>query len=635
MKDGFIKVAAVTLKVRVADVEFNILKVNELIHELNEKRVRLAVFPELTITGYTCGDLFFQEALIERSMSALDALLKMTADTKVIAVVGLPFSYRGKLYNTAAVIYGGKLLGLIPKSYLPNYNEFYEKRYFTPAFSENSEIMFQSEKVAFGKNLLFACEEVPGFRFAVEICEDLWAPISPSVGHTLNGATIIVNLSASNEVVGKADYRRLLVSATSGRLNCGYIYADAGKGESTTDMVFAGHNLIAENGGILAESKLFSESYIISEIDVKKLENERRKNSSFEAKSSSEYKVISFHMEAEETELTRTFSKLPFLPAEKEERDLHCRDILAMQSNALTKRIEHISAKSLVIGLSGGLDSCLALLVSVMAMKLLGRNTQDILAVTMPCFGTSDRTRRNAEELATELGVTFRNIDIKDSVLSHFKDIGQKKDCYDVTYENAQARERTQVLMDLANQRGGIVIGTGDLSEMALGWSTYNGDHMSMYGVNCSVPKTLIRYMVEFYAEHETENEAVKAVLADILATPISPELLPGETISQKTEEIVGPYELHDFFLYYVVRFGFSAKKVLRIAKIAFEGVYEEETIRKWLKDFYRRFFNSQFKRSCVPDGPKVGSVSLSPRGDWRMPSDACYRIWMEELEDN
>jgi len=633
MKDGFIKVAAVTPKVRVADVGFNIERIIESVYELDEEKVNLAVFPELSITGYTCGDLFFQTNLLEKAIWGLRELVGKTADTNVIVIVGFPFGYMGKLYNTAAVIYRGRILGLVPKIYLSNYNEFNEKRHFVSAFEENVEVKIGNESVPFGKRLLFTCEELSEFCFAVEICEDLWAPISPSTEAALNGATVIANLLASNQVLGKVAERRLLVSSISTRLNCGYICSNAGKGESTTDLVFAGHNLIVENGTVLAESELFSENNIISEIDVKRLVAERRKNSSFESSAQGMYQFISFSLDIKETVLTRHFSKFPFFAEEKTERDAACREILMMQANALAKRIEHISAKTLVVGLSGGLDSCLALLVAVKAMELLNRELKDILTITMPCFGTSDRTRKNAEKLALELGVTFRNIDIKKSVLSHFEDIGQNSECYDVTYENAQARERTQVLMDIANQNGGIVIGTGDLSELALGWSTYNGDHMSMYGVNASVPKTLIRHVVEYFAEKEAKNEAVKNVLRDILATPISPELLPGENIAQKTEELVGPYELHDFFLYYMVRFGFSPKKILRMAKGAFEGAYREEEIKKWLKDFYRRFFNSQFKRSCVPDGPKVTPISLSPRGDWQMPSDACYTVWMEELE--
>lgn len=627
MRDGFIKVACATPKVKVADVKFNVNEIVSLIYKLNEQNVKLAVFPELSITGASCGDLFFQESLERGAISVLCEVLTKTANTEVVAVLGLPFNYRGKLYNTAAVIYRGKILGLVPKLSL----SLDEKRYFTSFLGETVQVKLGENYVPFGKKMLFFCEEMPKFCFYIEFGDELQSPRLPSSEAVLSGATLIANLSSSNEVIGKAEKRRILLQSVSEKLHCGYIYANVGKGESTTDLIFSGHSIIAENGEILAESELFFEGATISELDVEKLSNIRVKDMWLD--SDKEYLMVPFSMAQQKVVLTRRFSKLPFFSEEKLERDLQCKNILLMQSMALAKRVEHISATSLVVGLSGGLDSCLAVLVAVKAMNLLNRDAHNVIAVTMPCFGTSDRTKGNAENLAKLLKVTFRNIDIKNSVLSHFKDIGQDLSRTDVTYENAQARERTQVLMDIANQNNGIVVGTGDLSELALGWATYNGDHMSMYGVNSSIPKTLIRHVVAYYAEKETEDIALRDILQDILDTPVSPELLPGENISQKTEDFIGPYELNDFFLYYMVGFGFPPKKILRLAKLAFEKVYAEAEIKRWLKNFYSRFFNGQFKRSCLPDGVQVTQISLSPRNGWKMPSDACCSLWMNELE--
>lgn len=627
MRDGFIKVACVTPKIKVSDVKFNVNEIISLIYKLNEQDVKLAVFPELSITGASCGDLFFQESLERGASSALCELLTKTANTEVVTVLGLPYNYRGKLYNTAVVIYRGKILGLVPKSVL----SLEEKRYFASFYGENVQVKLGENYVPFGKKMLFFCEEMPRFCFYIEFGDELQSPISPSCEAVLSGATLIANLSSSNEVIGKAEKRRILLQSVSEKLHCGYIYSNAGKCESTTDLIFSGHSIIAENGEILAESELFSEGTTITELDVQKLSNVRAKEVWIE--SDKEYLMVPFSMAQQEVVLTRRFSRSPFFSEEKSDRDLQCKNILLMQSMALAKRVEHISANSLVVGLSGGLDSCLAILVAVKAMNLLNRDSRNVIAVTMPCFGTSDRTKGNAENLAKLLKVTLRNIDIKNSVLSHFQDIGQDFNCTDVTYENAQARERTQVLMDIANQNNGIMVGSGDLSELALGWTTYNGDHMSMYGANSSIPKTLIRRIVAYYAEKETEDIALRDILQGILDTPVSPELLPGENISQKTEEFIGPYELNDFFLYYMVEFGFSPNKILRLAKLAFERVYCEAEIKRWLKNFYSRFFNGQFKRSCLPDGPQVTQISLSPRNGWKMPSDACCSMWLDELK--
>lgn len=635
MKHGFIKAAAATCEIRVADCAFNADSIQTAMQEACTGGAKLLVFPELCITGYTCGDLFLQQPLLETAERALLQVAEASRGMSMLCVVGLPLAYRSKLYNCAAVLCGGEILGIVPKSNIPNYSEFYEQRHFTSAPAENGEIVIQGRRIPFGTKLVFACESAADFVLGVEICEDLWVPHPPSATHVLAGATVIANLSASDEVIGKADYRRMLVSSQSARLICGYVYADAGYGESTSDLVFSGHDLICENGTILKESKLFGTGVHFSEIDVQKLASERRRTTTFPAGAAEGYQVVPFDLDLQETKLTRPVARRPFVPDNAASRAQRCEEILAIQCEGLKKRIVHTGCKTIVVGISGGLDSCLALLVMERAMKQLGRPMEDIIAVTMPCFGTTKRTRSNAELLCEALGVTLRTIDIADAVKQHFKDIGQKEDCYDVVYENAQARERTQILMDVANQNGGLVIGTGDLSELALGWATYNGDHMSMYGVNASVPKTLVRHIVR-YAADTAESKTLKNALCDILDTPVSPELLPAQqdgTISQKTEDIVGPYDLHDFFLYYMVRFGFSPEKIFRLCEYAFAEEFDRETILRWMKVFYRRFFSQQFKRSCLPDGPKVGTVTLSPRGDWRMPSDACAKIWLDESE--
>ncbi len=633
MRDGFIKAAAASPAIRVADCEFNTSQIMAQMDEAKKQHIKLLVFPELCITGYTCGDLFWQESLLSAALRGLDKIVEHSRDMDALIFVGLPLEVNGKLYNTAAALCGGTLLGFVPKRELPNYNEFYEQRYFTPAQETVRFVEENGKSVPFGMNLLFTCDAVLGLSVAAELCEDLWAPDPPSISHAMAGATVIVNLSASDEVTGKSLYRESLVSGQSARLLCGYIYASAGEGESTQDLVYGGHSLLAENGHILAESMRFGTGITSTEFDIGRLRSERRRMTTFASKNEG-YLKIPFHLEVEETTLTRTFDPAPFVPSAKEDRSRRCEEILMIQAMGLKKRIEHTKAKSLVVGISGGLDSTLALLVMTKACDLLNLPRQTMTAVTMPGFGTTDRTYNNACDLAKSLGAHLMEVDIKDAVNIHFRDIGQDPDKQDVTYENSQARERTQILMDIANKQEGLVVGTGDLSELALGWATYNGDHMSMYAVNCSVPKTLVRHLVRYYAD-TCGDERVSRILYDVLDTPVSPELLPpkdGE-ISQRTEELVGPYELHDFFLYYLLRFGYAPSKIYRIAKLSFAGIYDEETILGWLKTFYRRFFSQQFKRSCIPDGPKVGSVALSPRGDLRMPSDACVAVWMEELD--
>ncbi len=634
MRHGFVKVAAATPDIRVADCSYNAEQAVKLMKKAAGHGAKILVLPELCLTGYTCSDLFLQRCLLDGAIDALQTVTKASRGLSLLTIVGLPLTVEDKLYNCAAVVFDGQVLGVIPKTNLPNYNEFYEKRHFTPAPEENTVCRLFGKEVPFGAKLLFCCGSLPELKIAVEICEDMWSPIPPSSYHALAGATVIANLSASNEVIGKDSYRKELVSGQSGRLVCGYIYASAGEGESTTDLVFSGHNLIAENGVILAESKLFQNSMTITELDVQRLSGERRRISSYPAQQADDYERIGFSLPLEETVLTRKIDPRPFIPSEQADLKNRCETILSIQSLGLKKRLEHSHAKTAVVGISGGLDSTLALCVTVRAMDLLNRSRTDIVAITMPCFGTTQRTKSNAEILAQRLGVTLERVDITKQVLQHFEDIGHSKDNQDVTFENAQARTRTLVLMDWANQTGGLVIGTGDLSELALGWATYNGDHMSMYGVNASIPKTLIRHLVSYEAE-KLNDPQLKEVLMDILDTPVSPELLPAKDgeISQKTEDLVGPYELHDFYLYYAIRWGFSPAKVYRLAKLAFGKAYDDETILKWLKIFYRRFFAQQFKRSCLPDGPKVGSVTLSPRGDWRMPSDACAGLWLKELD--
>lgn len=634
MRDGFIKVAAVTPEIRVADTKYNVKAICDGIRNAAKQGAKVIVFPELCITGYTCGDLFLQDNLLCGAVEALGEITEFTNGMDAIIFVGLPFQYNGKLYNIAAALKGGKILGFVPKTYLPAYNEFYETRYFARGMEEVIQVSCCGSKVPMGTKLLFVCEEIPELIIGAEICEDLWTPEPPSISHARNGATVIINLSASNETAGKEAYRRALIGGQSARLLCGYIYASAGDGESTQDVVYSGHNIIAEGGHILKESLSFSKGITSSEIDVKRLLAARRRITTFETKQDG-YTTVLFPLIIEETVLTREMDPAPFVPGNDQDRKKRCVEILSIQVMGLKKRLEHTNCKKAVIGISGGLDSTLALLVTVQAFDMLGIEHKNIKAVTMPGFGTTDRTYENAVRLIRSLGADFMEVDIKEAVQVHFRDIGQDAGVHDVTYENSQARERTQILMDIANKENGMVIGTGDLSELALGWATYNGDHMSMYAVNASVPKTLVRYLVDFYAENCGEKE-LKAVLFDVLDTPVSPELLPPENgrISQKTEDIVGPYELHDFYLYYVLRQQYSPKKIYRLAKKAFAGTYDDATILKWEQTFYRRFFSQQFKRSCLPDGPKVGSVAVSPRGDLRMPSDACVRIWLDELEE-
>ena len=635
MRDGFIKVAAGTPHIRVADCRYNAESCFTLMREAYRQGVRVLALPELCLTGYTCGDLFLQPTLLRGAEEALATVLEATKSLDMVTALGLPVCFENKTYNCAAVIHRGEILALVPKTYLPNYGEFYEKRWFEPAGPGGRLFSFCGQEVYLGADVVFPCDTMPGLTLGVELCEDLWASTPPSVALAEAGATVILNLSASDELVGKAEYRRALVTGQSARLVCGYVYADAGEGESTTDMVFVGHDLIAENGALLAERR-FATGLTISEIDVERLTYERRRMTTFRAKADSRIITVPFALESATTTLTRYVSPTPFVPTDARDRAERCDEILKIAALGLKKRIEHTGASAVVVGLSGGLDSTLAILIAAVAMGLLERPASDIIAVTMPCFGTTDRTRDNAVELARRLGATLKRIDIGEAVKVHFRDIGQSMEDHDVTFENGQARERTQVLMDVANQCGGLVVGTGDLSELALGWATYNGDHMSMYGVNASIPKTLVRHLVSYVCgDKEEEDPALSHVLADILDTPVSPELLPavGGKISQKTEDLVGPYELHDFFLYHAVRWGFPPRKVLRLAEHAFGRTYDRATILKWEKTFYRRFFAQQFKRSCLPDGPKVGSVTLSPRGDWRMPSDAVASLWLEELE--
>ncbi len=636
MKDGFLKAAALSPALRVADCVYNAGQIVRELQAAAARGVKLAVFPEFCLTGYTCGDLFLQHTLQQGALEGLQTVLDVSRELDTVALVGLPLLVRGKLYNCAAVLCRGRVLGLVPKTCLPNYGEFYEKRQFTAGSAEIETVTVCGQEVPFGTSLLFRCRQMPSFVLGVELCEDLWSALPPSTFHALAGATVIANLSASDETVGKAEYRRALVENQSARLLCGYLYASAGHGESTQDMVFAGHDLIAENGTLLAEAAPFAGGHAETEIDCQRMEAERARNTSFEPACEG-YQTVEFDLPLTETVLTRWVDPTPFIPHNEQLRAQRCELILKMQADGLAKRLEHARAKTAVIGISGGLDSCLALLVAVRAMKQLGRPVSDVLAVTMPCFGTTKRTRSNAEILCDELQVSFTEIDIANTVHSHFADIGQDENVLDVTYENGQARVRTLELMDTANRTGGLVVGTGDLSELALGWATYNGDHMSMYGVNAGVPKTLVRHLVRYEADIAA-TPALREVLLDILDTPVSPELLPARDngeIAQRTEDLVGPYELHDFYLYYVLRFGFGPAKIFRLAKAAFAGrpEYPDEVLYRWLRNFYWRFFAQQFKRSCLPDGPKIGSVTLSPRGDWRMPSDACAALWLAELE--
>ena len=632
MKDGFIKVAAATPKIKVADPAYNTEEILKIIDETEKNGASILVFSELTISGYTCGDLFLQQPLLTECKNQLLRIVKATENKSMLVVVGCPIVIKQKLYNCAVVISDGSILGIVPKTHLPNYSEFYELRHFTSGEGLEEDLWFGEEfgYVNVAVNQLFKCKEIPELVVACEICEDLWVPLPPSTYHAMAGATVICNPSASVETTTKESYRRSLVSNQSARLLAAYIYADAGEGESTQDVVYSGHHLICENGSVLAEAKRFTNEIIYADIDVQKLAAERRKMTSFPGGQTDDYFEQEFSLEVKENKITRTFPKAPFVPDNQDERDKRCDEILSLQSMGLKKRLEHTNCKHAVVGISGGLDSTLAVLVTARAFDLLDIPRENLICVTMPCFGTTDRTYQNAVSLIKELGATLKEVRIEKAVRQHFADIGHDENNHDVTYENSQARERTQILMDMANQYNGMVIGTGDMSELALGWATYNGDHMSMYAVNCSVPKTLVRYLVLYYAE-TTENKKLSEVLMDVLDTPVSPELLPpvDGVISQKTEDLVGPYELHDFFLYYMLRFGFPKAKLYRMAKLTFDGVYDDETIQKWLDKFYWRFFSQQFKRSCLPDGPKVGSVAVSPRGDLRMPSDASPTAWL------
>ena len=625
MKHGFVKVAAVTPDIRVADVAYNTEKICEAIDKAAFERAKIVVFPELCITGYTCSDLFLQDIVLRESRKALMKIAAYTADKDMLVFIGVPLQIDGKLYNVAAALNRGAVIGLTTKTFLPNYGEFYEMRQFTPGPDTAREILFEGEKVPFGPQLLFQASAMEDLIVSAEICEDVWSPVPPSILAAVEGATVIVNCSASTETIGKDSYRRALIKGQSARLIAGYIYANAGEGESTTDVVFGGHNIIAENGTILAEAARFHNDIIYTEFDIQRIVSERRKNTTFQTSDTRELLRIPFYIEEEKTDLTRTFPRRPFVPGDEKERARRCEEILMIQAMGLKKRLAHTRAKTAVVGISGGLDSTLALIVTAKAFDMLGRDKKGIIAVTMPCFGTTDRTYQNACRMSLQVGAALRQVPIADSVMQHFKDIGHDPEDHSVTYENGQARERTQVLMDIANKNGGLVIGTGDMSELALGWATYNGDHMSMYGVNASVPKTLVRHLVKYEAD-TTKDEALREVLYDVLDTPVSPELLPPKDgkIAQKTEDLVGPYELHDFFLYFLLRFGYEPSKIFRLAEETFAGEYDAETILKWLETFCRRFFSQQFKRSCLPDGPKIGTVALSPRGDWRMPSDAC-----------
>lgn len=636
MDYGFIKVAAATPKIKVADVDCNTELICNQIDEAAKNGAKVLVFPELCLTGYTCSDLFWQSLMLEKVKEKTIEIARYSKDYDMLIMIGIPYEHNGKLYNVGVVLHKGKILGMVTKKHLPNYSEFYEARHFTKGFEKVVTVDFAGQKVPMGMNILFKCENRPDMVVGVEICEDLWVPNPPSIRHTMAGATIIANLSASDEVTGKSIYRRDLVAGQSARLICGYIYADAGEGESSTDLVYSAHNMIAENGRMLAEAKRFINQTVYGDIDLDRIKNERRKMTTYDSKDEEDYTVVTFEMNMDNNELSTKINNMPFVPGDIAKRNERCEEILTIQAMGLKKRLEHTNAKSAVIGISGGLDSTLALLVTVRAFDMLERDRKGIVAVTMPGFGTTDRTYDNALKMIEKLGTTFIEINISDAANEHFKAIGHDSSIHDVTYENVQARQRTLYLMNLANQYNGFVVGTGDLSELALGWATYNGDHMSMYGVNASIPKTLVRHLIRYYAD-TCEDIELNKVLMDVLDTPVSPELLPPQDngeIAQKTEDLVGPYELHDFFMYYMLRLGYTPKKIYYLARNAFEGIYDDETILKWLKTFYRRFFAQQFKRSCLPDGPKVGTVAVSPRGDLRMPSDACATIWLKELEE-
>lgn len=636
MKYGYVKVAAVTPKIEVANCEYNAEQVIKLIDQAAKEKVKVLVFPELCLTGYTCADLLLDDALIKSAEEKLIKIAEYTKGMDMLIALGLPFVRISNLYNVVAIIQDGKILGLVPKKHIPNHSDMNESRYFNSGNDKPVLVNVGDFQVPMGTNLLLRCKSRKELVISVEIGEDQLAPIPPAIKHAQKGSTIILNPSASPRTIGKDSYTRDLLRMQSAGLISGYIKSDAGEGESTTDLVFSGHNIIAENGKILSESNFLYNKLLITEIDFDKLYNDRRRNSIYKLKENDDYVIVDFEFDGskEITMLTRKVNPSAFIPDKLEDREERCEEILNIQAHGLKKRIEHIKIKHTVIGISGGLDSALALLATKKAYDLMGLDPKGIICVTMPCFGTTDRTHKNALDLTKYVGATLREIPIEDAVIQHFKDIGHDINNHNITYENSQARERTQVLMDVANQCGGIVIGTGNMSELALGWATYNGDHMSMYAVNSTIPKTLVKCLVEYCAD-KTDKDELKEVLYDILDTPVSPELLPAVDgkIVQKTQEVVGPYELHDFFLYYVLRYGFMPSKILYLATIAFKDVYTEETIYKWLSYFYSRFFSQQFKRSCLPDGPKIGSITVSPRNGLKMPSDASARIWLEDLE--
>lgn len=632
MKHGFINLSAGVPEVSVAAPTKNAESICRLIDEAYEKNAAVLTLPELSVTGYTCSDLFFSDSLIKSAERAVESIIEHTKGKKMLVFVGVPVSAYGKLYNCAAVVSNGELLGLVPKTNIPNYSEFYELRHFTPAPETDSVVRFCGRDVNFGVHQIFSCAEMPSLRVSAEICEDMWVADTPSTHHAMAGATVIVNLSASNETVCKDAYRKMLVTSASGKLICAYVYADAGVGESTTDIVFSGHSMIAQNGAVTAETLPFAGEYgksriITSVCDLMHLEHDRRRMNTVKPEYAEKYTVTEFSLDIKETDITGIINPRPFIPGGREDKKAVCSRITDIQAAGLAKRIRASHAKGCVVALSGGLDSTLALLVTAKAFDMLGLSHKAITTVTMPCFGTTSRTRSNAEIMALELDTSFRCIDIKEAVDIHFRDIGHDPSDLSVVYENSQARERTQIIMDIANADGSLVIGTGDLSELALGWATYNGDHMSNYGVNAGVPKTLVRHIVSYFADEAEEGgkESLARVLRDVLATPVSPELLPAKDgeIAQKTEDIVGPYDLHDFYLYHFMRWGETPDKIMREAEAAFADEFDSETIKKWLNIFLRRFYTQQFKRSALPDGPKVGSAALSPRGDWRMPSDA------------
>ncbi len=643
MKDGFIKAAAVVPSMSVGDTGYNSAEIIRSMKEASLHGANIIVFPELAITGYTGNDLFLQDMLLAGAEKALDAIRRATTGMDALVFVGFPLQHRGKLYNTAAALQNGRLLAFIPKRFLPNYAEFYEPRQFTPGPEKAELIDYCGETIPFGSHILLNVDAVRGLSVACEICEDAWVVNAPHISHAMVGANLIVNLSASNETVGKDAYRQQLFSSISARTLSDYIYVSAGDGESTQDIVFGGRIMMLENGSLLAQRAIFDNEYgqtklCYADFDVQRMNYERRRMTTFGSDDGNDYYHIPVHMEQVETRLERVFDAHPFVPQDLAGRDRRCEEILGIQARGLARRLRHVGCKAAVIGVSGGLDSTLALLSAARAFDLAGIPRANILAVTMPCYGTTDRTYRNALTLAETIGASLKEVRIGDAVAQHFRDIDQDPSVHDVTYENGQARERTQVLMDLANQKGGLVIGTGDLSELALGWATYNGDHMSMYGINAGIPKTLVSHLVRYYADSVREKEpGLHACLMDVLDTPVSPELLPpteNGTISQRTEDLVGPYELHDYFLYYMLRCGYRPRKIYRLALSSFHGVYDRETILGWERTFVRRFFAQQFKRSCLPDGPKVGSVAVSPRGDLRMPSDASAALWREDLED-